>query len=118
MKRFMKSAISLSALLALSLVCGTNPAAAQVSSRLQKSLHIDNPSAPVEKASSPMGRPNRLPQLRLLGDKMAEYLQEQVNARRRIGGGECAHLATEALRIAGAEFLRPEPKGTMDYVWT
>jgi hypothetical protein len=49
---------------------------------------------------------------------MAEYLQEQVNARGRIGGGECAHLATEALRIAGAEFLRTEPKGTEDYVWT
>jgi hypothetical protein len=49
---------------------------------------------------------------------MASYLQAQVNARRRIGGGECAHLATEALRFAGAEFRRPEPAGTMDYVWT
>jgi hypothetical protein len=46
------------------------------------------------------------------------YLQQQVNARRRIGGGECAHLATEALRIARAEFWRDEPPGTMDYVWT
>src|SRR5262249_21159083 len=105
-------------------VAVTNPAPAQTAGRPssprpapQPGLTV-NPSTPVEKASSPIGRPDRLPRLFSLGDKMANYLQAQVNARRRVGGGEGAHLATEALRIAGAEFLRPEPPGTRDYVWT
>jgi hypothetical protein len=117
--------------LALGLLAGlglavavTTPAPAQTAGRPSspkssptKGLTID-PSTPVQKASSPIGRPNRLPRLLSLGERMANYLQEQVNARRRIGGGECAHLATEALRIAGAEFRRTEPSGTEDYVWT
>lgn len=52
------------------------------------------------------------------GQSMANYLQQQVNAKKRIGGGECSHLATEALRVAGAEFIRSEPSGTTDYVWS
>jgi hypothetical protein len=52
------------------------------------------------------------------GQSMANYLQQQVNSGKRIGGGECAHLATEALRVAGAEFIRTEPAGTSDYVWS
>lgn len=53
-----------------------------------------------------------------LGGRMADYLQGQVAAGRRIGGGECAHLAIEALRVAGADFTRTEPAGTSDYVWS
>src|ERR1700741_4413793 len=44
-----------------------------------------------------------------IGQQMANYLQGQVNAGRRIGGGECPHLATEALRASGADFTRTEP---------
>jgi hypothetical protein len=51
-----------------------------------------------------------------LGQAMAAYLQARLGTR--VGGGECAHLASEALRVAGAEFLRNEPPGTRDYVWT
>jgi hypothetical protein len=44
---------------------------------------------------------------------------------KRVGAGECAHLATEALRVAGAEFTRVGPDGKQipetpepgDYVW-
>src|SRR5262245_49533583 len=90
-------ALALLAGLALA-IADTHPAPAQTARRTspprpapKPGLTVD-PSAPVDKASSPVGRPDRLPQLPLLGRKMAEYLQEQVNARRRIGGGECAHL--------------------------
>jgi hypothetical protein len=51
-----------------------------------------------------------------LGQAMAAYLQARLGTR--VGGGECAHLVSEALRVAGAEFIRTEPAGTRDYVWT
>ena len=33
-----------------------------------------------------------------------------------VGGGECAHLVEEALRVAGANFL-PQDPGNGDYIW-
>ena len=57
-----------------------------------------------------------------LGQKMAEYLRGRLGTR--VGGGECAHVATEALRVAGGDFtyksafVRPKEAGGEDYVWT
>src|SRR5262249_44727654 len=51
-----------------------------------------------------------------LGQKMANFLQSRLGTR--VGGGECAHLAMEALRAAGADFTRTQPAGPSDYVWT
>jgi hypothetical protein len=34
-----------------------------------------------------------------------------------VGGGECAHLANEALRFAGADFMGSDPLHNGDYVW-
>src|SRR5262245_7951826 len=51
-----------------------------------------------------------------LNDKVTRYAAGQVG--KRVGGGECAHLATEALREAGARFIRPaDSPGRGDYVW-
>lgn len=42
----------------------------------------------------------------------------RANLGKRVGGGECAHLATEALRVSGARFLRPaDNPASGDYVW-
>lgn len=49
----------------------------------------------------------------------------EANLGRRVGSGECAHLATEALRVVGAEFTRTDKNGKRiadspkngDYVW-
>ncbi|HUQ68850.1 MAG TPA: hypothetical protein VM165_04965 [Planctomycetaceae bacterium] len=38
-----------------------------------------------------------------IGSSMVTFLQGKVNTR--VGGGECAHLATEALRANGGEFV-------------
>jgi hypothetical protein len=54
----------------------------------------------------------------VLGRKMSDFLQAAVEAGRRIGGGYSHHLAVEALRVAGADFTRAEPPGTLDFVWT
>jgi hypothetical protein len=35
----------------------------------------------------------------------------------KVGGGECAHLANEALRVAGASFTGSDPHHNGDYVW-
>ncbi|MGZ3303687.1 MAG: CHAP domain-containing protein [Isosphaeraceae bacterium] len=35
----------------------------------------------------------------------------------KVGGGECAHLANEALRVAGADFGVHDPNGNGDYTW-
>ncbi len=51
-----------------------------------------------------------------LGQKMYNFLSSRVGAR--VGGGECADIAVEALRVAGADFTRTERQGTQDYVWT
>ena len=52
------------------------------------------------------------------GPAVAAFCQRKLE--KRVAGGECAHLATEALRVAGAEFLRsgaPDAPGKGDYVW-
>ena len=54
-----------------------------------------------------------------INSKVVKYLQSQVG--QRIGGGECAHAANEALRVGGAEFLNsiigPDDPEPGDYVW-
>ena len=54
-----------------------------------------------------------------IGDSMAGFLEGRVNTR--IGGGECGHLATEALRVSGGEFvpsdLGPDNPSAGDYDW-
>ena len=35
----------------------------------------------------------------------------------KVGGGECAHLVNEALRVAGADFGVHDPNGNGDYTW-
>jgi hypothetical protein len=54
-----------------------------------------------------------------IGDGMVNYLRSQVG--KRLGGGEAAHVATEALRVAGGEFspcdLGPDTPSTGDAVW-
>jgi hypothetical protein len=51
-----------------------------------------------------------------LGDRMSTFLQGKIGSK--VGGGECAHIATAALQAVGADFTRTEPNGTSDYVWT
>ena len=54
-----------------------------------------------------------------IGSAMVTFLGGKVNAR--VGGGECAHMATEALRVGGGEFipksLGTDYPGSGDYVW-
>jgi hypothetical protein len=51
-----------------------------------------------------------------INDKVIAYLDARLG--RRVGGGECAHAATEALRAAGAAFIRPaDAPNPGDYVW-
>lgn len=51
-----------------------------------------------------------------IGDKMAAFLLSKVG--RRVGGGECADMATEALRVAGGKFvLGPDSPSFGDFVW-
>ncbi len=49
-----------------------------------------------------------------LGDRMVAYLA--TVAGKRVGGGECGHCASEALRIAGAKFIF-DNGSSLDYVW-
>ena len=54
-----------------------------------------------------------------IGQKMANFLEGQKG--KAIGGGECAHVASEALRRTGGEFIRTDigsdnPRSG-DYVW-
>src|SRR4051812_31733060 len=52
------------------------------------------------------------------GLAIATFCQGRLETR--VGGGECAHLAMEALRVAGAEFQRsgsPDAPDKGDYVW-
>ena len=54
-----------------------------------------------------------------IGNAMVTFLNGKLNAR--VGGGECAHMATEALRVGGGEFyktdLGADSPSTGDYVW-
>jgi hypothetical protein len=50
----------------------------------------------------------------VLEDRVAAFVAARVG--QRVGGGECAHLANEALRAAGARFAIFGPTGT-DYTW-
>lgn len=54
-----------------------------------------------------------------LNSRVTAFLAGKVGAR--CGGGECAHSVTEALRVAGAEFvptdLGPDTPAAGDYVW-
>jgi hypothetical protein len=52
-----------------------------------------------------------------VASNMMTFLQSKLG--QRVGGGECAHMATEALRVSGAKFMQigadtPDPG---DYVW-
>ncbi len=52
------------------------------------------------------------------GEKILNYCSNKWLVK--VGSGECAHLATEALRSAGAEFTRNgmgDSPATGDYVW-
>ena len=50
-----------------------------------------------------------------INDRMVAYLAARVGDR--IGGGECAHVASEALRASGARFIRRPDIVPGDYVW-
>ncbi len=54
-----------------------------------------------------------------IGNSMVTYLNGKAGVR--VGGGECAHMATEALRINGGEFypgdLGADSPASGDYVW-
>ncbi len=54
-----------------------------------------------------------------IGSSMVTFLNEKLGTR--VGGGECAHMATEALRVSGGEFypddLGTDSPATGDYVW-
>ena len=49
-----------------------------------------------------------------VGQKMVAFLESHLGDR--LGGGECAHLATEALRVSGGKFIHSSP--TDDYIWS
>jgi hypothetical protein len=50
-----------------------------------------------------------------INDRMISFLVSRVG--QQIGGGECAHVATEALRASGARFI-PRPELVPgDYIW-
>ncbi len=54
-----------------------------------------------------------------IGNSMVTFLNGRVGTR--VGGGECAHMAIEALRVAGGEFYRSDlgadSPASGDYVW-
>ena len=58
-------------------------------------------------------------QAQAIGSSMVTFLTGKAGVR--VGGGECAHLATEALRVSGGEFypadLGADSPATGDYVW-
>jgi len=50
-----------------------------------------------------------------LGNKVVKFAW--ANLGRRVGRGQCAHLAVEALKAAGADGMRPDFPRKGDYVW-
>ena len=61
----------------------------------------------------------QLARAKTIGDRMVVFLDAMCG--KRVGGGECAHAAFEALRIAGGEFtaagLGADTPAPGDYVW-
>jgi hypothetical protein len=51
-----------------------------------------------------------------IGESMVTFLKS--NEGKRIGGGECAQLVTEAIRVSGGVFVRKNSKSTNDYIWS
>jgi CHAP domain len=49
-----------------------------------------------------------------LNSQVVSFAQSHLH--QKVGGGECAHLANEALRVAGADFVGHDP-GKGDYTW-
>jgi hypothetical protein len=50
-----------------------------------------------------------------LGDKIAAFCKS--NLGKQVGGGECAHLASEALKESGGEPRGKDDPNEGDYVW-
>jgi hypothetical protein len=50
-----------------------------------------------------------------LGTKIIAF--SKVNLGKQVGGGECAHLASEALKESGGEPRAKDNPGEGDYVW-
>jgi hypothetical protein len=50
-----------------------------------------------------------------MNQKVVAFCQSHLG--QKVGGGECAHLASEALRVAGADFVAHDPHNNGDYVW-
>lgn len=55
------------------------------------------------------------PQAASLNDRIIKFCNSHLGSK--VGGGECAHLAQEALRVAGANFVPQDPHHNGDYVW-
>jgi hypothetical protein len=55
------------------------------------------------------------PQAANLNQQILNFCQSHLHSK--VGGGECAHLANEALRVAGADFTGTDPNHNGDYVW-
>lgn len=51
-----------------------------------------------------------------VGESMVQFLK--ANEGKRIGGGECAQMVTEALRVSGGAFIRKNSKSPTDYIWS
>ena len=66
-------------------------------------------------AESTNGKAASLP----INDQMVSYLASRIGTQ--IGSGECAHVATEALRVGGGEFITSliskDTPNDGDYVW-
>lgn len=60
-----------------------------------------------------------LSEAQTINTSMVSFLNGKIGVR--VGGGECAHMATEALRICGGEFcpadLGADSPSAGDYVW-
>jgi hypothetical protein len=81
----------------------------------------DIDSAPAQRlvypAPAQMGPHANLVQAKTVGDRMVDFLQNKIG--QRIGSGECADVAVEALRVGGGKFLNVavDSPNSGDYVW-
>src|SRR5579885_1716273 len=55
------------------------------------------------------------PQAPSINDQILNFCKTHLHSK--VGGGECAHLVSEALRVAGADFMTHDPHGNGDYTW-